>query len=680
MHATQPPDPNAVSRSIEAGALGLGIDAGGTYTDAVIYDLAKRTLVAKAKALTTYHDLSEGVRSVLRLLPSHYVTDARICSLSTTLATNAVVERRGGSVGLIVLAPWDWFADDIGHTPTFRARGAVNASGDIIEPLDEAACRSAALTLTMDHQVEAIAIAGYGLVRNPEMANRARDIVRGVTAAPIVCAHEVTRRLNGVQAARTAVANARLLPVIDSLLRSVSCALAEEGFRGRLMVVRGDGTPMSERVARERPIETLLSGPAASVSGARVLTGLANAMVMDIGGTTTDCAILTDGHVNVAASGAQVGGHVMSVDVADICTTGLGGDSRIDFDRDRALRIGPQRNVPLCSLAAAHPHIRAFVAAFEWRHTRAATDASALDVLMLGSPLSRTWTTQEQAILDALRDGPVPMLELARRLRSPHYRLLPTERLEQAGAIKRGGLTPTDILHATGDFSRWDAATASAAMRVFAAMYGSEADELMRLIRRLITRRLFDEALRREAITCGMTRAHLPPEWSPLLDRAFGNASGALRVGITMDRPIVAIGAPAGLLAPAISDHMGVQVIVPPDADVANAVGAIAGDVVVREEAIICADAIAGFLVHLTDRRIRARDLETATATARSLTAERALARSRESGAVDPRVLVCDIDRTAPSAEGDAVFLERTVRATASGPAFAHAGRAAEQG
>jgi N-methylhydantoinase A/oxoprolinase/acetone carboxylase beta subunit len=443
------------------------------------------------------------------------------------------------------------------------------------------------------------------------------------------------------------------------------------------MVVRGDGTPMSESVARDRPIETLLSGPAASVSGARVLTGLANAMVMDIGGTTTDCAILTDGHVNVSPAGAHVGGQVMSVDVADICTTGLGGDSRIDFDRDRILRIGPKRNVPLCSLAAAHPPIKEFVTGFEWRHTRAATDASALDVLMLGSPLARVWTAQEQAILDALQEGPVPALELARTLRSPHYRLLPTERLEQAGAIKRGGLTPTDILHAAGDFSRWDAEAAGAALGVFAAMYGRAADELLHSIRLLLTRRLFDEAIRREAITCGMTRAQVPPEWTPLLDRAFGGTAGSLRLGITMDRPIVAIGAPAALLAPAIAEHMGVEVVVPPDADVANAVGAIAGDVVVREEAVICADAVAGFLVHLTDRRIRARDLETATETARRLTEDRALARSREAGAVDPRVVVCDVDRTAPSAEGDAVFLERTVRATASGPAFAHAMEAA---
>ncbi|MCX6359286.1 MAG: hydantoinase/oxoprolinase family protein, partial [Armatimonadetes bacterium] len=510
MFVTEPPHQDAIPSTDGSRCIGLGIDAGGTYTDAVAFDLTSRTLLAKAKAGTTYHDLSQGVRSVLRMLPRHYVLDARICSLSTTLATNAVVEQRGGSVGLIVLAPWDWFADDVGHTPTIRVPGAVDASGDVIEPLDETACQTAARSLAYEHHVEAIAVAGYGLVRNPDMANRAREIVRAITDAPIVCAHEVTRRLNGIQAAQTAVANARLLPVIDALLRSVFEALLDEGFRGRLMVVRGDGTPMSERLARDRPIETLLSGPAASVAGARVLTGLANAMVMDIGGTTTDCAILTDGHVRVADEGAHVGGQVMSVDVADICTTGLGGDSRIDFDRDRNLKVGPQRNVPICSLAAAHPRIARFVANFEWRHTRAATDASALDVLMLGSPVSRAWTPQEQALLNALQEGPTPVLELAGRLRAPHYRLLPTERLEQAGAIKRGGLTPTDVLHATGEFQRWDVLAATAAVRLFAAMLGSTAEELMDRVRSLITRRLFDEALRREAITCGMTRAQLP--------------------------------------------------------------------------------------------------------------------------------------------------------------------------
>jgi len=511
-------DARGGAEAAESG-IGLGIDAGGTYTDAVLFDLSARRVLAKAKALTTYHDLVEGIRAALDQLPPDELARVEVTSLSTTLATNAIVEGRGHKVGLLVLAPWDWFAVKIGHQPCIRVPGSVDIMGALMEPLDEDACKSAIRQLVEEERCAALVVAGYGTTVNPAQANRVRDIAQEMVDLPIVCAHEVSRRVNGVRGAQTAVANARLLPVIRHLMDAVRRALAELGVPGRLLVVKGDGTPVDERVARERPIETILSGPAASVSGAKLLTGLADALVMDVGGTTTDCAVLEDGHVAVAPDGARVGSWVMSVDVVEMLTTGLGGDSRIDFSSGRKLTVGPQRNIPLCCLSARHTHIAGFLRDFDPRPWRAAPNASALDVLVRGTPGRLALSEQEEALMDLVEAGPVPALEAARRLGLP-VPLLPihTRRLEGCGMLQRAALTPTDLLHVRGEYARWDIASARRALGIFASLYGLSPEETMDEAMRLVTRRLFEEVIRREASREDRNLHDLPAEWGFLLD------------------------------------------------------------------------------------------------------------------------------------------------------------------
>ena len=101
----------------ELSGIGLGIDAGGTYTDTVIYDMGERRILAKAKALTTYHNLVIGIRNALAQLPGDLLGQVQVTSLSTTLATNSIVEGRGHKVGIIALTPWGWTEEQVGHSP-----------------------------------------------------------------------------------------------------------------------------------------------------------------------------------------------------------------------------------------------------------------------------------------------------------------------------------------------------------------------------------------------------------------------------------------------------------------------------------------------------------------------------------------------------------------------------------
>lgn len=651
--------------------IGLGIDAGGTYTDAVIYDLGEKRVLAKSKALTTYHNLVEGIREALSQLPNDMLQQVQVTSLSTTLATNSIVEGRGHKVGLIALSPWDWTEEQLGHSPLVNVPGAVAITGEIITPLDEDACRAAVKRLVKDERCAALVIAGYATVRNPELANRAREVAAEVTDVPVICSHEVSRRINGIHAAQTAVANATLIPVIRALIDSVHEALADFHVPGKLMVVKGDGTPVDESIARARPVETILSGPAASVSGARITTGLSDALVVDVGGTTTDCAIIENGHVAVSPEGARIGSWTMSVDAVEISTAGLGGDSRIDFRSDRAITVGPVRNLPFAYLAAEHSSVKDFLKSFNEKRFAGSVDASPLDILVLSHRVDLDLSDREQQLVDILSDGPVPAIRVAGMMGLPSHILLPTYRLESCGMLKRGALTPTDLLHVTGKFSRWDAGASKRALDIFAVMYGEDSAVILDKAMLAVTRRLFEEILRREVSWENPKLPELPDDWQFLLSKAFESSTDlGINVSLSLNRPIIAIGAPAEALVMDVANHLKAEIIVPEHADVANAIGAIGSEIVVREEILIRPGHMSNYVLHGSEERIEFSELEKATEKAIEISRARARKQAILAGAIAPEVTISRTDRAGSISDGGQIFLERRVTAVASGGAF----------
>ncbi len=652
-----------------ARGIGLGVDAGGTYTDAVIFDLGERRVLAKAKALTTYHDLALGISEALDRLPPELLGRVQVTSLSTTLATNYIVEGRSRKVGLIALTPlWRHNREQIGHEPAEWVPGHVTMSGEVAVPLDERACIAALHRLVLQERCDAIVVAGQATIRNPEMAERVRQLANQLFDVPVICDHEVARRLNWINRARTAIANACLLPVVRELVSSVRSVLAERGIGGRLLVVKGDGTPVDESVALERPVETILSGPAASVSGARVLTGLDDALVLDIGGTTADCAVIEDGQVAVAPDGASVGGVVISVDAVEITTVGLGGDSRLSFTPGRRIVVGPERNIPLCYLAAEHQTVRRFLDGLDPGFHHQSADASALDVLVLSGAPPADLTPSEQSLVDILREGPLPASACALRMGLVAPELLPLSRLEGRGVVKRGALTPTDLLHVAGEFRRWDSAAARKALEVFAAMMGLPADEVLALALREVTRRIFELIVRREVLSEDPGLETGGPGWEFLMERAFEDAGRALKMRVSLARPVVALGAPAASLVKPVEKHLDGRVIVPEHADVANAVGAIAAEITAREEVLIRPGEVSNYVLHGSRERIEFTELARATDAAVRIARERATEAALRAGVLSPRVTVSRRDRVGAISTGGSVFLERRVVAVASGP------------
>ena len=651
--------------------LGLGIDAGGTYTDSVLYAFDEQRVLCKAKALTTPHDYAEGIVESVRQLDKRLFPRIDLVCLSTTLATNAIVERRGGRVGLLLMPHHPDAAHRIDVEPLIVLNGRIDITGRETEPLDEAQARGAIRRMMAKEHVDAIAISGFGATRNPKHEIRLKQLVAegaaeaGIGRLPVVCGHELSSKLDFIRRAYTAALNAKLLPMIEALIRSVKSALAKLSINAALMAVKGDGTLVSEDVARMRPIETVLSGPAASATGAVFLTGETDAVAIDVGGTTTDTALIAGGRVAVSPEGARVGDWRTSVDAVDMLTTGLGGDSVVGLDRDMRLTLGPQRAVPLAYLAQRSDEVQSELQELAEcaEHTQHTPDSLDFFVLVYADGCSRL-SDRELEIMDALADGPKSRTRLTRQLDYMAPSLLRTTRLEELGYVRRAALTPTDVLHFTGEFVAWDQDAATQALTVFAGILQQTPDEAAKRIRSEIVRRLATEIIRRYVSMSADPAAIEDCSVCRLfLDNLFaGRRRDEFACRFDVAKPIVGIGAPAGAFMPAVGQALSAKVIVPEHADVANAIGAVTSKVIIAEKATIRPGDTGDYIVYTSvEKREFERISEARDYAERSIT-DLLRAKAPLYGTVDSEIELRANERSGKLANGEHVFLEMIIK------------------
>ncbi|HSV42810.1 MAG TPA: hydantoinase/oxoprolinase family protein, partial [Methanomassiliicoccales archaeon] len=243
--------------------LGLGIDTGGTYTDTAIIDLEKGIVLTKAKALTTRHDLSEGIANSISKLKGVDFRSVRLVSVSSTLATNSVVEGKGCRVGLIIVG--GEYRQMVPIEEVVEVKGGHNLTGEQMEALDMATVQD--FVRSTRSKVDAFAVSSYLSVRNPEHEIAIKEFIKGECSHPVVCGHELSSKLGFYERTVTALLNAKLIPIIADLVASVKKVLKDHEIAAPLMIVKGDGSLMGELLAKEKPVETILSGPAASLIG-----------------------------------------------------------------------------------------------------------------------------------------------------------------------------------------------------------------------------------------------------------------------------------------------------------------------------------------------------------------------------------------------------------------------------
>ena len=664
----------------------LGIDTGGTYTDAVLWTPdrgANGEIVAKAKALTTRHDLAVGIAGAAgAALEKAAARPNRIAlvSMSTTLATNALVEGQGGRVCLVMIGFADADLDRdglraaLGADPVVFLPGGHDVHGNAAR-LDLSGLEEALPSLGAT--VSGFAVCAYFAVRNPEHELAAAAMIRERTGLPVTMSHELSAKLGGPRRALTTLLNARLIAMIDRLVAATEGFLAERCIDAPLMVVRGDGALVSAAFARLRPIETILSGPAASLVGARHLTGLENAVVSDIGGTTTDVAVLERGHPRLDPEGATVGAYRTMVEAVAMRTFGLGGDSEIRLEEGGLaprLVLGPRRLVPLS--LAAHTHGEVVVEVLARQAT--AQSPGRLDgrfAMRTGVPerLAAGLSAAEDRLYAAIGGEPQPL----DRLLASTVQGVTLDRLVARGLVHICGFTPSDAAHVLGRQTNWNGEAARLAAVLFSRRrdgagnpIAPDAEAISARVLDAVTRRsaeaILETALSEDGMDGGPTVAH------GLVQRALDGARGIAGIAIALDRPVIGLGASAPLHYAALPALVGSGCVVPPDTDVANALGAVVGQVRVTAQAQVSQPQPGLFRVSSTHGIADFRSEEAALAEAGRLARAAAAAGAAEAGADTVEIAVAH-DIRAADIDGERAFVEAIVSATASGrPRIAH--------
>lgn len=658
------------------GPLFLGIDTGGTYTDAVLWSEATG-VVAKAKALTTRHDLAEGIAGAVDAVLATAATppsQIKLVSMSTTLATNALVEGQGGRVALVMIGfseadlERDGLRSALGSDPVIFVPGGHDVHGNAAA-LDLDVLEQALPSLAPT--VSGFAVCAYFAVRNPAHELAATALIHERTGLPVTTSHELSAKLGGPRRALTTLLNARLISMIDRLVAATEGFLTERGIAAPLMVVRGDGALVTAAFARRRPIETILSGPAASLVGARHMTGLDDAVVSDIGGTTTDVAVLDKGRPRLDPEGATVGGFRTMVEAVAMRTFGLGGDSEVALE-DGGLKprilLGPRRLVPLSLAASKQPE--AVIDALQ-RQLRA-PNAGRLDgrfAMRTGVPdrLAAGLSTAEAKLFSAIGAVPVPLDGLL----ASTAQAATLNRLVSRGLAHIVGFTPSDAAHVLGLQATWNAEAAWLGAALLARRrdgrgqpIAADESEISRRVLRALTRRsaetILETAFAEDGLEGAQTVAHA------LVQRAVDGAGGIVGLSVSLDRPVIGLGASAPLHYATLGEIVGSECVVPADTDVANALGAVVGQVRVSTQAQVSQPQEGLFRVASTLGLVDFRSEDEALAEAERMVGVLIAAHAADAGAHEAEVTVERDIRTA-AVEGRRSFIEAIVTATGVG-------------
>lgn len=648
----------------ENSSLVLGIDTGGTYTDGVLLDYYSRRVLAFHKSLTTKRDYSIGIERVIEGIHIEDPSAIRMVSISTTLATNAIAEGKGRRVALFLIGYDPDLIDTFqlagrfatpyyayfkgGHDLYGREKGELDLAG-ILAKVNEWSGR-----------VDALAVSSYFSPLNPEHENRVYRAISGITDLPIVLGHQLSTRLGSVERATTAALNASLLAVLQDFIVAVRRAMERRQIDAPLMVVRGDGTLMSAEFAARTPVETIHSGPAASAIGGRFLSGLDDALVVDVGGTTTDIALIQGGQVTVSEEGATVGDYKTAVSAANLLSIALGGDSHVALNREGMITIGPERVTPLAYLAWQYPVVGKQLQALRRRQwSQAPPDW--LDYWFLLRDREGS-TPREKELIDYLRPEPRPVPDILRHLHLLHVGQLSAGELFRQEIIGKAGLTLTDLMHVEGMFNQWDAAASQAGLEILAHYRFMEQDDFSRQVWEQVNETILHTII----MFLSEKQLDLPPgrrtgSRQQQVDRVapkdkdvgrwfFYNSiyrkHPHLETSIRLCIPLIGIGAPAGIILRETCRTLHTELVLPEHFEVANAVGAIAGSVMVSEELLVYPHLdidgvdVVSYYVQASDERLEYVELEKALVKAGELAQERAIGAAIRSGADNPRVVV----------------------------------------
>lgn len=376
----------------------IGIDVGGTFTDVVAIDADSFALVAQLKVPTTHRaaegvarGIIDGLQRLLREIDAR-AEDVVFIAHSTTQATNALLEGDVARVGIVGAGRRGerWKARLDTRVPPIRlAPGksltAMHAFVAIDDPAAAGAAALAAVTALHERGAEVIVASEAFAVDDPSVENAIVEVARsrGLWAT---CGHEVSALYGLRTRTRTAVINAAILPRMVATAAMTARAVAEAGIRAPLMIMRSDGGVMTVDEVARRPIQTMLSGPAAGIAGALMHEQVSDGIFIEVGGTSADLSVIRDGRPQIRP--ARVGGHRTFLNTLDVRTLAIAGGSMLRLDGSAIVDVGP-RSAHIAGVGyACFAPVGAFAGAVEIIHVQPLPGDPA-DYVVLQTPAGR---------------------------------------------------------------------------------------------------------------------------------------------------------------------------------------------------------------------------------------------------------------------------------------------------
>lgn len=632
--------------------LAIGIDTGGTCTDGVLLQYKTRKILRTAKTLTTKSDLKLGVIKAIDMLDIESPEKVKLVGISSTLATNSIAVGSARKVGLLLIGYDKKLIDDFGLKEKLSTEvieyfeGGHNSQGDEKAPLDEEGLKR---WLAENHQkIDAIAISSYFSPLNSDHEDRAFEIVQEMCDLPVVMGHQLSTHIDSIKRAATASLNASLVSVMHDFINAVQESLRSHNITAPLMIVRGDGTLMPCSEAIQKPVETVLSGPAASAIGGDFITRQHSSLVIDIGSTTTDMALVDNGRVVVSQDGARVGNTRTSVEAACIRTVCVGCDSIVEIDKYGKITVGPEKVVPLSQFAARFDRVRTELLGTKNRPqtTWKVTDFEYWnlyknDDIHVGESLSE----RGKRVVELLADGPRSVTYLIDNSDVYHATQLDREQLTRQGVIEVSSVTPTDILHAKEDLEIWDDEVAHQVIKCFARIHEKKSHSFIEDTLSYIIRLIAEEAMifmASQDISESKMPERVKGKWGKwLLHELFTDTSRYLSVSIDSRFPITGTGAPAEFFIQHVAKIFSAPFVLPQHYEVANAIGAVSGSIMeVRDARIFeqIKNETHAFIVQQGEEHLSFEDYEEACDYAEELCRKKALYSVTEAGATDPFV------------------------------------------
>ena len=340
----------------------IGVDVGGTFTDFVAYDRDSRTLRAW-KNLSTPDDPTRGILAGLARLNDPAAVDT--LRLGTTVATNAILERKGARVAYVTTrgfrdipylqrghrqfhydSQWQRARPLVQRRDCLEVDERLLADGSVLAPLSANSVAAVAARIAADDGIEAIAINLLFSYVEPAHERAVRDQLQALLPAlPVSVASDVLPKWKEYERASTTIADAYIKPVLQRYLAAMEERIAAAGIAAPVALIKSNGGEMRVPAARLQPVQLALSGPTGGVVATRAIArelGLPRAVTLDMGGTSTDCSTIIDGEISFTTNFEIEFGLPIQIPMIDIRTIGAGGGSIAWIDKGGMLRVGPQ--------------------------------------------------------------------------------------------------------------------------------------------------------------------------------------------------------------------------------------------------------------------------------------------------------------------------------------------------